>query len=34
MSTGELRKVPTGPVRRKMHDDITLIVVDVKNQAN
>lgn len=34
MSIDELKKLPTGSIRRKKHDDITLIVVDLNGQAN
>ncbi len=33
MSVQNLRNVPSGSTRRKMHDDITIIVVDLKNQG-
>lgn len=33
MSVEELRKAPSGAIRRKLHDDITLIVIDLKNQG-
>lgn len=33
MNIHELKKVPSGSLRRKLHDDITLIVVDLRNQG-
>jgi len=33
MSIQELKNIQAGSVRRKLHDDITLIVVDLKNQG-
>ena len=32
MNVQQLQKVPSGS-RRKIHDDITIIVVDLKNQG-
>ena len=34
MTLDELKKLPTGSIRRKKHDDITLIVVDLSGQTN
>lgn len=33
MTLEELKKVQKGSIRRKKHDDITLIVVDISKQT-